>query len=96
MASLFIISSCSDSEIALKLARGIKLRGGRVILIFRGEGLRLLDQPCFEEETGFADGVYILDGECLGGGVRAGYVRGIGPDELVALMEACERVVSWV
>jgi hypothetical protein len=92
MGTLFIIGS-REAETALQLARKLKGRGERVILVFRGEGIRLSDRPGFDDETAFADEVYILEDGGRSG--RARPAKAIGPHELVELMEACGRVVSW-
>lgn len=94
MGTLFIIGSTSELETVFQIARRIKERGSKVILVFRGEGARFIDHPSFREETGFSDGIYILkDGKEYCGGISA---KTISPHELVEMMESCERVVSWV
>lgn len=96
MGTLFIISSSPGFGTVLQLARRIKGRGDGVILVFRGEGVGLLEQPHFEEEVSFADGVYIFEGEERWREIRTRDVKTISPDELVALMETYKRIVSWV
>ncbi len=94
MRALFIVSSPAGFETLLSLASRIRDRGGRVILLFRGDGLRLLEDPYFEGGTSLAEEVYIL-GE---GGRLRGATRPVGKidfDGWKRLLEACEKVISW-
>lgn len=94
MGTLFIIGSDSELETAFRIARGIKEKGGKLILVFRGKGTRFIEHPHFRDETGFSDEAYVLrDGSkpCWGNSTKT-----ISPYELVEMMESCERVVSWV
>ncbi|MBS7651581.1 MAG: hypothetical protein QW638_00435 [Candidatus Bathyarchaeia archaeon] len=94
MRTLFIIGSIMGSKMVFQIAREIKGRGSKVILVFRGEGVRFIDHPRFGDETGFSDEVYVLrDGSKPSRGI---YPKTISPDELVEIMESCKRVISWV